>query len=215
MNWKRLSYSLSIAIVITALAYVLPDAVGGMLLMPGVIGGLLFHGALMIVSDEMIFTWKATDALVVNIAFYTGLGYGVLSLANSFKERRNVDTEIAPVENAGGSQPRRRGVSNLVRLLVSFFAAFILAGAAFFDAISNLQRHLPAFLGMFLHLPGYLYCQYLRATEALPADDVALFQLGQGAECFFVGITLNVPYYTALIFAGWWLVDKWRSRKHT
>ena len=59
MNWKRLSYSLSIAIVITALAYLLADGVGGVLLMPGVVGGLVFHGALMMVSSgEFIFAWR-------------------------------------------------------------------------------------------------------------------------------------------------------------
>ena len=213
MNWKRLSYSLSIAIVITAVAYVLAEVGGRVLLMPGVIGGLVVHGALMMVSDEFIFAWRTSSALVVNTAFYTGLTYGVLSLVHSFKGQRNVDAEIAPLENAGGPQTRRRGVSNVVRLLVSFFAAFIFAGAALFDAVSNFQAHLPSFLGKFLFLPGYLYCEYLKATEPLPADDVALFQLGQGAQCFFVGITLNVPYYTALIFGGWWLVDKWRSRQ--
>ena len=213
MNWKRLSYSLSIAIVITAVAYVLAEVGGRVLLMPGVIGGLLVHGALMMVSSgELIFAWRTISALLVNTAFYTGLTYGVLSLVQVLKAHRNVDAEVAPAENAGGSQSRRRGVSNLVRLLVSFFAAFIFAGAALFDAVSNFQAHLPSFLGKFLFLPGYLYCEYLKATEPLPADDVALFQLGQGAQCFFVGITLNVPYYTALIFGGWWLVDKWRSR---
>ena len=214
MNWKRLSYSLSIAIVITAVAYVLAEAGGRVLLTPGLIGGLVVQGALMMVSDEFIFTWRTSAALLVNTAFYTGLSYGVLSLVHGFKEQRNVDAEIAAIENASSPQTRPRGVSNLVRLLVSLFVAFILAGAAFFEAVSDVQRHLPSFLGKFLHLPGYLYCQYLRATETLPADDIALFQMGQEAQCFFVGITLNVPYYTALIFAGWWLVDKWRSRKH-
>ena len=209
---KRLSYSLSIAIVITAVAYVLPELGGRVLLMPGVIGGLLVHGVMMMFSSgDFIFAWRTSSALLVTTAFYTGLSYGVLSLVQSRKQQPNVDAETA--ENAGVSQTRRRGVSNLVRFLVSFFAAFILAGASFFDAFSNAQGRLPSFVGKFLFLPGYLYCEYLKATEPLPADDVALFQLGQGAQCFFVGITLNVPYYTALIFTGWWLVDKWRSRK--
>jgi hypothetical protein len=215
MNWKRLSYSLSIAIVITAVAYVLAEVGGRVLLMPGVVGGLLVHGALMMLSsDELIFAWRTSSALLVNTAFYTGLTYGALSLAQVLKEHRNVNAEIAPIENAGGSQTRRRGVSNLVRLLVSFFAAFMLAGAALFDVFSNLQGRLPSFIGKCLFLPSYLYCEYLKATEPLPVDDVALFQLGQGAQCYFVGITLNVPYYTALIFGSWWLVDKLRSRKY-
>ena len=223
MNWKRLSYSLSTAIVITAVAYVLADRGGSFVSMPGLIGGLLVHGALMMVSNleagshELIFAWSTNAALLVNAAFYTGLSYGVLSLVHSLKQRRVVegaDAELASVENGGGLQPRRRGVSNVVRLLVSFFAAFILAGAELFDAFSSPAGALPSFIGKFLFLPGYLYCEYLKATEPLPKDDVALFQLGQGAQCYFVGITLNVPYYTALIFAGWWLVDKWRSRNH-
>jgi hypothetical protein len=217
MNWKRLSYSLSIAIVITAVAYVLADVGGRVLLIPGVIAGLLVQGAMMIAARErmdgdFIFAWRTSAALLVNAAFYTGLSYGVLSLVQSLKQRRNVAAEIASTENASGPQTRRRGVSNLVRFLVSFFAAFLLAGASLFDVFSNMQGRVPSFLGKFLFLPGYLYCEYLKATEPLPADDVALFQLGQGAQCFFVGITLNLPYYTALIFGGWWLVDKWRSR---
>lgn len=216
MNWKRLSYSLSIAIVITAVGYVLAEDGGRVLLIPGVIAGLLVHGALMMFSSgELIFAWRTSAALLVTTAFYTGVSYGVLSLAQSYKQRQNVDAESAPIENAGGSQTRRRGVSNVVRLLVSFFAAFMLAGASLFDAVSNVQGALPSFLGKFLFLPGYLYCEYLKATEPLPADDVALFQLGQGAQCFFVGITLNVPYYTALIFGCWWLVDKWRNKNRS
>jgi len=86
MNWKRLSYSLSIAIVITAVAYVLGGVVGGVLLMPGVIAGLVVHAALMIVSHEFIFAWPTSAALLVNTMFYTGLIYGVLSLVHSLKE---------------------------------------------------------------------------------------------------------------------------------
>lgn len=80
MNWKRLSYSLSIAIVITAVAYVLADVGGQILLLPGVIAGLFVHGALMMVSNEFVFAWRTSAALLVNAVFYTVLSYGVLSL---------------------------------------------------------------------------------------------------------------------------------------
>ena len=85
MNWKRLSYSLSIAIVITAVAYVLADVGGRVFLMPGVIAGLLVHGALMMVSHEFIFAWRTSAALLVNTAFYTGLIYCALSLVHTLK----------------------------------------------------------------------------------------------------------------------------------
>lgn len=102
---------------------------------------------------------------------------------------------------------RRRGVSNIVRFLVSFFVALLVACATLLDALARLQGSLPAIVLKFLHLPGYLYCQYVRATEPLPMDDIPLFEMGQAVECFFVGITLDIPYHTLLIFGGWWLVD--------
>ncbi|HEU4431984.1 MAG TPA: hypothetical protein VFR51_01220 [Pyrinomonadaceae bacterium] len=99
MNWKRVSYSLSIAIVITAVAYVVSGVVGGVLLMPGVIAGLVVHGALMIVADEFIFAWPTSAALLVNTMFYTGLIYGVLSLIH-YSKIRNFDTvESGAAEN--------------------------------------------------------------------------------------------------------------------
>lgn len=70
---------------------------------------------------------------------------------------------------------RRRGVSNIIRFLVSFFVALLIACATLFDALTRLQGSLPAIVLKFLHLPGYLYCEYIRATEPLPADDIASF----------------------------------------
>jgi hypothetical protein len=215
INWKRLSYSLSIAIVITAVAYVFADIGGTVLLLPGVIGGLVFQALMMVVSDEFVFTWRASVSLLVNTAFYTGLSYGILSLVSTFREQRNQAVGAAgdiEAENGGGAQPRRRGVSNGIRLLVSFLVAFILAGATFFDAVSQLQSIFPLFVSRFLHFPAHLYCAYLKATQPLPTDEVALFKMGQDIECFFVDVALNIPYYTALIFGAWWLIEKWRNR---
>jgi len=110
---------------------------------------------------------------------------------------------------------RRRGVSNIVRFLVSLFVALLIACATLFDVLARVQGQLPAIVLKFLHLPGYLYCQYLRATEPLPVDEVAIFEMGQAVECFFVGIVLDIPYQTILIFVVWWLVDRLRRQEPT
>jgi len=100
----------------------------------------------------------------------------------------------------------------LIKLLISLGVGFVLAFSMLFDFVAMIQQHLPLPIAWFLHLPGFIYCHYLTMTEPLPADDVPLFQAGQAAQCFFVGIALNFPYYALLIYLGWWLVDKWRAR---
>ena len=81
-----------------------------------------------------------------------------------------------------------------------------------FDFVSVILDHLPRPVVWFLNLPAVLYCYHLMATEPLPADDIPLFQAGQAAQCFFVGIVLDIPWYALLIYLGWWLVDVLRER---
>jgi hypothetical protein len=110
---------------------------------------------------------------------------------------------------------RRRGVSNSVRFLVSLFVAMLIAGAQLVDALARVQLYLPAIVLKFLHLPGYLYCEYVRATDPLPVDERSIFEMGQTIMCWFVGIVLGIPYHTLLIFGAWWLVDRLRRREYT
>lgn len=112
-----------------------------------------------------------------------------------------------PGETSVEAGRMRRGVPNVVRFLVSFFVALLYACATLFDLLARLQSSLPAIVFKFLHLPGYLYCEYLKATEPLPADDIPLFEMGQAVSCWFAGIALDIPYHTLLIFGAWWLVD--------
>jgi len=100
----------------------------------------------------------------------------------------------------------------LARLPISLGVGFVLACSVVLNFVAVIEKHLPLPLVWLLNLPGFVYCHYLRATEPLPIDDVPLFQAGQDVQCFFVGIALNVPYYTLLIYLGWWLVDKWKAR---
>jgi hypothetical protein len=110
---------------------------------------------------------------------------------------------------------RRGGVSNTVRFLVSFFIAFLIASADFVDALVWLRLHLPSVVLKFLHLPGYLLCDYVRVTEPLPVDDRAIFEMGQDMYCWFVRFVLDIPYHTLLIFGAWWLVGRLRNRNPT
>ena len=106
----------------------------------------------------------------------------------------------------------RLRIPKLVRLPISLGIGFVLACSLLLDFVAVIEERLPLPVAWFLNLPGFIYCRYLMATEPLPADDIPLFQAGQAAQCFFVGIALNVPYYALLIYLCWWSVDKWRAR---
>ena len=79
--------------------------------------------------------------------------------------------------------------------------------------LDRLPLFLLRFLGPVLNLPGVIYCHYLMASEALPDDDIPLFQAGQEAQCYFAGLALNTPYYALLVFIAWWLLEKWNASR--
>jgi hypothetical protein len=110
----------------------------------------------------------------------------------------------------------RNRVPLLARLPIAVVASLILTGgqAWLFDHLpTSVVSHFPSPVMYALHLPGSLYCWHLIATEPLPDDDVPLFQAGQLAQCYFVTLALDVPYYLLLILIGWWLVDRWRAKR--
>jgi hypothetical protein len=108
-----------------------------------------------------------------------------------------------------------RRIPKLARIPIAVVASFVLTfGEAFLlDALpSKLVSNIPSPIMYALNLPGAIYCYYLISTEPLPDDDIPLFQAGQEAQCYFVGLVLNIPYYLLLILVGWWLIDKWRAK---
>jgi hypothetical protein len=95
-------------------------------------------------------------------------------------------------------------IASAIGLILTFAEAWL------FDEVpAAVVSHIPALIITSLNLPGVIYCNHLIATEALPADDVPIFQMGQAAQCYFVGLILNVPYYACLILFVWWLFEKW------
>ncbi|HEV2800512.1 MAG TPA: hypothetical protein VGW12_08450 [Pyrinomonadaceae bacterium] len=64
--------------------------------------------------------------------------------------------------------------------------------------VASVSGYLPQFLAGMLNLPGLIFCYFLITYETKPIDDVPLFEAGQYALCYFVGVLLNVPYYTLL-----------------
>ena len=105
----------------------------------------------------------------------------------------------------------RDRVSKPVRALICLALGLLLAFWTLFDFTAVVLAHLPQPIVWFSNLPEFMYCYYLMRTEPLPADDIPLFQAGQAAQCFFVGIVLNFPYHAFLIYSVWWLVDTFRD----
>jgi hypothetical protein len=106
-------------------------------------------------------------------------------------------------------------IPKLARIPIALAASFVFTfGEAFLlDALpSKLVTHIPSPIMYALNLPSAIYCYYVTSTEPLPADDIPIFQAGQQAQCYFVGLALNIPYYVFLILVGWWFIDKWRMR---
>jgi hypothetical protein len=107
-------------------------------------------------------------------------------------------------------------IPKLARIPIVVAASFVLTfgEACLFDVLPpTLVTLIPSPIMYALNLPGAIYCHYLMATEPLPADDIPLFQAGQAAQCYFVGLALNIPYYALMILVGWWLIDKWRAKR--
>jgi hypothetical protein len=108
-------------------------------------------------------------------------------------------------------------ISKLMRIPLALAAGvFLTFGLAFlYDLLPPaVIDHIPSPVGYALNLPGVVYCYHLKSTEPLPDDDIPLFEAGQDAQCYFVGLALNIPYYALLVLVIWWFIDKWRA-KHT
>ena len=106
-------------------------------------------------------------------------------------------------------------ISKLTRIPLALAAGvFLTLGLAFlYSALPPaVMNRIPSPIGYALNLPGVVYCYYLKSTEPLPDDDIPLFEAGQDAQCFFVGLALNIPYYALLVLGIWWLIDKWRAK---
>jgi hypothetical protein len=107
-------------------------------------------------------------------------------------------------------------IPKLARIPIAIAASLVLTfGEAFLlDSLpTTFVTHIPRPVMYALNLPGVVYCYYLISTEPLPDDDIPLFQAGQDVQCYFVGLALNLPYYSVLILIGWWLIDKRRRRR--
>lgn len=110
----------------------------------------------------------------------------------------------------------RNRVPLLARIPIAVAASLVLTvGQAWlFDYLpTSVVSYIPAPVMYALHFPGTLYCWCLIATQRLPDDDVPLFQAGQLAQCYFVTLALDIPYYLFLILVAWWFVDRRRAKR--
>jgi len=61
-------------------------------------------------------------------------------------------------------------------------------------------------LASILDLPAVIYCNFFRLPESIPKSDESLY-------CWAIGFFFNIPYYALLIYAGWWGLERMKSRK--
>lgn len=112
--------------------------------------------------------------------------------------------------------PGRLSYRRSERILICLGVGFLLslAETGCMARFPTLVNRVPSFLIRLLNLPGVLYCDYLTATQTLPTDDIALYEMGRDIQCSLVGIALNIPYYALLIYVAWWLYKRWRRSRN-
>jgi hypothetical protein len=81
------------------------------------------------------------------------------------------------------------------RVTVSIVLGVLLTGIALL-----VTDHLPPMLAMSLNIPTVIFCYVDRLIETAPANDPAFWEQGRAATCFLVGILLNIPFYSLLVF---------------
>lgn len=79
---------------------------------------------------------------------------------------------------------------------MSITVGFLLTAIAFF-----ISDHVPLLIATLLNIPGAVFCYVDGLIETPPSDDVPLWEMGREATCYFVGVLLNVPFYSLVVFA--------------
>lgn len=79
MNWKCLSYSVSIGVAITALSYLLYKEGGELFLWPGMFIELVINGLMLfIIQSDDYYSLPSGAYLVLNTVFYSAVIFTVL-----------------------------------------------------------------------------------------------------------------------------------------
>ena len=97
-------------------------------------------------------------------------------------------------------------IARFIRRIVICLGAALLLDVLLFLTVDYVRY--PDFLLRILFLPGQIYCYYLSITETLPSDDIPLFEAGRAIDCYLTGLSLNIPYYTLLLYGAWQLLEK-------
>jgi hypothetical protein len=87
----RLSYSIFLAVVISAISYVLYDRGGELVLWPGLLTQVVLNGVLLLAipSGDDYYSLPSRAYLVFNVTFYASIIFGLLLLIgqNSVKKK--------------------------------------------------------------------------------------------------------------------------------
>ena len=81
------------------------------------------------------------------------------------------------------------------RPIVSIAAGFGLTALGFL-----ISDHVPLIIATLLNIPGAIFCYIHSLVETPPADDVPLWEMGRDVTCYVVGILLNIPFYSLVVF---------------
>ncbi len=86
MNWKYVSYSVSIGIAVTAISFLLYTAGGALFLSPGMLVELMINGLmLLIIHSEDWYSLPSGTYLFLNTAFYSFVVFIILVVITSLR----------------------------------------------------------------------------------------------------------------------------------
>jgi hypothetical protein len=85
--WRRLSYSICLAIAITSVSYILYDRGGEFVLWPGLFGEGMCNGILLAIpSGDVFYRLPSVSYLVFNIMFYALIIFAVIFLIGRVRD---------------------------------------------------------------------------------------------------------------------------------
>jgi hypothetical protein len=108
MNWSRLTYSVCIAILITAISYVQYGRGGEFVLRPGIVSQVMFNGLLLAVpSGDVFYSLPSGAYLIFNVTFYASIVFGALLLIAHMSAKTKGVTCDYPFSRDRIAVPRR------------------------------------------------------------------------------------------------------------
>lgn len=89
MTWRRLGYSIFLAIVITSVSHIFYDSGGELVLWPGLVTQVMFNGILLAIpSGDNYYSLPSQGYLLFNVTFYALIIFAAIFLVTRPQEKR-------------------------------------------------------------------------------------------------------------------------------